>query len=112
MTCGFQRCFVPAVKDGAELIVVIACWPAVRSEHWVRLLQAHAIENLAVVVGVNRCGSEPNLQFDGRSSAFDHMGHCLVEANDEEQVISIDVDIDAARTWRGQFSRLGRLRLV
>jgi predicted amidohydrolase len=108
----FPELFRPAARDGAELITVIACWPAVRSEHWVRLLQARAIENLACVVGVNRCGEEPNLVFDGRSCAFDHMGCPLFEANDEEQVIATQLDIAALRAWRGKFPALRDMRLA
>ena len=102
----FPELFRAALDDGAEMFVVIACWPAVRSEHWVRLLQARAIENLALVVGVNRCGSEPNLQFDGRSSAFDHLGKCLFEADGSEQVLTTRLDVDAMRKWREKFPAL------
>jgi len=102
----FPEIFREAVREGAEMITLIACWPAVRSEHWVRLLQARAIENLAPVIGVNRCGAEPGLSFDGRSAGFDHMGGSLFEAADEEQVIVQDVDIDAARRWREKFPAL------
>lgn len=106
----FPELFRPAAEQGAEIITLIACWPAVRSEHWVRLLQARAIENLAVVVGVNRCGEEPNLSFDGRSSAFDHMGNTLMEASSEEQVITIEIDIESARRWRRKFPALRDIR--
>ncbi len=102
----FPERFRPAIRDGAEMIVVIACWPATRSEHWVRLLQARAIENLAPVVGVNRCGREPGLEFDGRSAAFDHMGVPLFEADAREQVIQIEIDIKTARLWRRKFPAL------
>lgn len=107
----FPEIFRPAIQDGAELITVIACWPAVRSEHWFRLLQARAIENLAPVVGVNRSGREPNLEFDGRSAAFDHMGKTLFEASAEEQVVITEIDIDAARQWRDKFPALRDMRL-
>ncbi len=107
----FPEIFRPAVVDGAELITVIACWPAVRSEHWVRLLQARAIENLAPVVGVNRCGEEPNLTFDGRSCAFDHLGNTLFEADAQEQVVVTEIDIDEARRWRGKFPALRDMNL-
>lgn len=102
----FPELFRTAVADGAEMIVVIACWPAVRSEHWVRLLQARAIENLALVVGVNRCGNEPNLVFDGRSSAFDQLGRFLFEANAQEQVLTACLDVDVMRAWRKKFPAL------
>ncbi|MEM7477241.1 MAG: nitrilase-related carbon-nitrogen hydrolase [Planctomycetota bacterium] len=102
----FPERFRPAAAEGAELIVVIACWPERRSEHWVRLLQARAIENLACVLGVNRCGEEPGLTFDGRSSAFDHMGACQFECDAQEQVKSTSFDIEETRRWRNKFPAL------
>lgn len=102
----FPELFRPAVFRGAELLVVIACWPAVRSEHWVRLLQARSIENLAITVGVNRCGEEPKLTFDGRSCVFDHMGNQLLQASDQPQVLQCTVDIESMRKWREKFPSL------
>ena len=102
----FPELFRSAVDLGAELFTVIACWPAVRSEHWVRLLQARAIENLAFALGCNRCGSEPDLSFDGRSAAFDHLGRNLFEADAGPQVLTCHVDIDALRSWRDKFPAL------
>lgn len=107
----FPERFRPAAAEGAELIVVMACWPEIRSEHWVRLLQARAIENLAAVVGVNRCGEEPNLTFDGRSTAFDHMGVQLFEASSREQAVKTLFDIKTLRTWRKKFPALDDMRL-
>jgi omega-amidase len=106
----FPERFRPAVREGAELIAVIACWPSKRSEHWVRLLQARAIENLAAVVGVNRCGQEPGLEFDGRSTAFDHMGSQLFEADSASQVVHTEFDMAALRNWRSQFPALRDIR--
>ena len=108
----FPELFRTAVSHGAEMIAVIACWPAVRSEHWVRLLQARAIENLALVVGVNRCGSEPNLTFDGRSAAFDHLGGFLFEADAREQVLTARLDVEAMRAWRKKFPALRDSRMM
>ncbi|MBX3420233.1 MAG: hypothetical protein KF752_01620 [Pirellulaceae bacterium] len=102
----FPELFRPAALAGAELLVVIACWPAVRSEHWVRLLQARAIENQAVCMGVNRCGEEPGLKFDGRSCAFDHMGQQLFQADAQPQVLQAEVDVAALRRWREKFPAL------
>ena len=56
----FPESFRQAVTNGAELFAVIANWPSVRAEHWVTLLRARAIENQAYVIGVNRCGQDPN----------------------------------------------------
>ena len=107
----FPEVFRPAAGDGAELLCVIASWPAARSEHWVRLLQARAIENQAFTLGVNRCGKDPNLPYDGRTVAFDPMGQQLFEADGREQVVSLDIDPHQARKWRQQFPALNDMTL-
>ena len=106
----FPELFRQAAVDGAELITVIASWPEVRSEHWVRLLQARAIENLAYVVGVNRCGADPTLTYDGRTVGFDPQGNCLFEADRTEQVVVAKIDIEQARQWRTEFPALNDIR--
>ncbi|PAW62934.1 MAG: hypothetical protein B9S36_05750, partial [Verrucomicrobiia bacterium Tous-C2TDCM] len=46
----FPEPFREATALGAELFVVIANWPVARVDHWITLLRARAIENLAYVV--------------------------------------------------------------
>jgi len=106
----FPEIFRPAVLAGAEFIPVIASWPQARSEHWVRLLQARAIENLAVTAGVNRCGSDPSFDYDGRTAAFDQQGVALFEADAAAQVCTATLNIDAVRAWRAQFPALRDVR--
>ena len=102
----FPEAFRPAVRAGAEMFVIIANWPAVRSDHWVRLLQARAIENQAFVLGVNRCGTDPTHRYDGRSSLFDPMGREIFQADGREQVLTAEIDAGDARRWRDQFPAL------
>ena len=106
----FPEIFRPAVLAGAEFIVVIACWPTARSEHWVRLLQARAIENQAVTLGVNRCGNDPKFTYDGRSAAFDCMGQPVFECDATQQVRAWEVDINQVRQWRDKFPALRDIR--
>ena len=106
----FPEIFRQAARDGAEFLPVIASWPAARSEHWVRLLQARAIENQAFVVGVNRCGVDPKLRFDGRSVVFDPLGQPLFEADENEQVVASPIDADQVRSWRHEFPALQDMR--
>ena len=107
----FPELFRPAAQEGAELLVVVADWPEKRSEHWVRLLQARAIENQAFVLGVNRCGSDPTLNYDGRSSLFDPHGVQIFQADRREQVCQATIDPAIARSWREQFPALRDMRL-
>lgn len=98
----FPELFRPAA-DGSDLMIVIASWPEPRIEHWVRLLQARAIENLVWVLGVNRTGREPKLNYVGRSCLFDPHGKLIFEADARPQVISADIDPGEARRWREAF---------
>lgn len=102
----FPELFRPAAKGGAELMIVVANWPDKRSEHWVRLLQARAIENQSFVLGVNRCGSDPTFRYDGRSALFDPHGNTVFEMDAREQVRLAEVDGAVARKWREDFPAL------
>jgi predicted amidohydrolase len=107
----FPELFRPAARAGAEVIVVVANWPDKRSEHWVRLLQARAIENQAWVLGVNRTGSDPTLTYDGRSCLFDPHGREVFQAGRDEQVLTADIDPAVARQWRQDFPALRDMRM-
>lgn len=99
----FPELFRAGRMRGAEVFVVIANWPSVRVEHWLALLRARAIENQAVVLGVNRTGSDPLLAYPGASVAFDAMGERIGWGGEAEGVVSVGVDIGACRAWRDSF---------
>ena len=62
-------------RDAYDGILVVANWPAVRSEAWAVLLRARAIENQAHVLGVNRLGEDGNgVEHTGRSAWIDPQG--------------------------------------
>lgn len=102
----FPEAFRDATRQGAEVLAVIANFPAVRREHWVALLQARAIENQAYVVGVNRCGRDPNHDYAGQSMIVDPKGHTLAIAGDRPIVLTATVDIEALRDYRRAFPAL------
>lgn len=77
----------------ADLYVVIASWPARRAEHWMRLLQARAIENQCYVVGVNRTGRDPMLEYSGNSMIFDPLGKVVLDCKTGEGVFITDTEI-------------------
>ncbi|MCX5797042.1 MAG: carbon-nitrogen family hydrolase [Elusimicrobia bacterium] len=78
----------------ADVFVVIACWPARRAEHWMRLLQARAIENQCYVVGVNRTGRDPLLEYSGNSMIFDPMGEVVLDCRQGEGLFVAAADVD------------------
>lgn len=102
----FPEIFRSAVRAGAEMFVVIADWPSRREQHWVTLLQARAIENLAYVVGVNRSGADPYYPYPGRSLVADPQGRIVVDAGGREGIVSAEVDPEIVRAWRRDFPAL------
>jgi omega-amidase len=83
-----------------QLYTVIASWPEKRIHHWVRLLQARAIENQAYVVGVNRIGKDPYYEYPGRSIIVDPNGDILADAKDKETHIQASLDLAMLGKYR------------
>jgi predicted amidohydrolase len=106
----FPEVFRALAVAGAEVFVVIANWPAVRAEHWRTLLRARAIENHAFVVGVNRCGEDPNVAYAGGSVVFAPDGECLAEADPVEQVLSRELSLRELARSRVGFCSLRDVR--
>lgn len=106
----FPEVFRAAALGGAEVLAVIANWPASRAEHWRTLLIARAIENQAFVVGVNRVGADPNERYAGGSLIVDPRGRLLAEAGDGEAVLSAELDLASLRRYRAEFPALANAR--
>ncbi len=106
----FPELFRIGMQKGANLFIVIACWPKERIDHWVSLLKARAIENQAYVVGVNRVGSDPETEFGGRSLVIDPMGETLADAGMDESVAQAELDLSRLDAWREKFPVLKHAR--
>jgi len=102
----FPEVFREASARGADLMVVVANWPARRDRHWRALLGARAIENQAWVVGVNRAGADPNATYAGRSLVVDPTGVVRADLGEGERWLQLDVDMGEAARWRAEFPAL------
>ena len=87
-----------------DAIIYVAAWPTPRREVWQTLLKARAIENQAYVVGVNRTGDEPTLNYSGDSAVVDYYGRCMVECGGEEKVANVEIDINKLNAFRDKFN--------
>ncbi len=99
----FPELFRAGLAQGAECFVLGANWPKERAAHWKALLIARAIENQAFVIGVNRAGADPHLQYAGGSIAIDPSGEILIEMDDTQAVGSVTIDPASVRAWRERF---------
>lgn len=98
----FPEIFQIAAKK-ADVLFVIANWPAVRSAHWETLLRARAIETQSYVVGVNCVGKRDGEVYTGESMAVDSIGNILGKLSNKEGVLVCDLD-DRAWHLRQKFS--------
>jgi omega-amidase len=99
----FPELFRAGVKRGANLFAVIANWPTSRLDHWLTLLKARAIENQSYVIGVNRCGRDPNADYPGHSQIIDPHGGVLADAGESEGIVSATLDLPGLQTYRKKF---------
>ena len=102
----FPEVFREASARGADLMVVLANWPARRERHWLTLLQARAIENQAWVVGVNRAGADPQATYSGRSVVVDPRGVIRADAGEGPRWLRCEMDVEDVRSWRAEFPAL------
>lgn len=91
-----------ALEDGAKMIVIPAEWPLVRIEHWRALLIARAIENQCYIVGVNAVGETAGTVFGGHSMVVDPWGKIVVEAGEDAQLLTVDIEMDTIEEVRSR----------
>jgi predicted amidohydrolase len=94
----------------ADLFAIIANWPTSRLDHWLTLLKARAIENQAYVIGVNRCGRDPNADYPGRSQIISPRGEVLADAGEGEGAMPATLDLSELQAYRRKFPVLMDLR--
>jgi predicted amidohydrolase len=99
----FPELFRKGLSMGANLFVVLGCWPKSRIQHWVTLLKARAIENQAYMIGVNRVGNDQELEYGGRSMIISPTGEILADASDETVVMHSMIQEIKVREWRNSF---------
>ena len=87
-----------------DAIIYSALWPKPRRMVWRTLLQARAIENQAWVVGVNRVGSEPELEYAGDSMVIDFMGRIVKDAEDRACIEVVEFDSEEIERFRARFN--------
>ena len=106
----FPEVFRASARKGAEILIVIASWPQARHEHWLTLLRARAIENQAYMIGVNRCGADPDHIYAGGSQIIDPGGRILADAEDRETALAWQLDLQYLRDYRTQLPFLNDMR--
>ncbi|MBM3145729.1 MAG: carbon-nitrogen family hydrolase [Chloroflexi bacterium] len=92
----FPEMFRPYAMGGAKLVLIVSEWPERRIAHWTKLLMARAIENQCFFAAVNKVGVSLGVELGGRSAVIDPWGVPLVEADDQEALLTVEIDFREA----------------
>ncbi|MGD8779795.1 MAG: nitrilase-related carbon-nitrogen hydrolase [Ignavibacteria bacterium] len=99
-------------KEKVHAIINIANWPVPRIHHWKTLLKARAIENQCFMIGVNRVGEAPFNKYNGCSAVYDPMGEKIVLNENEEKIITVEIDLDKSKNIQERFRFLNDIKLI
>jgi len=120
ITFGVLVCFEIAFPEltriialnGASLIFVPASAPEEADYLWDARLKARAIDNQLFVVGVNRCGEIGNERYIGRSMVVSPRGEIIYACKNEEEIASVELDLDEITTERGSEPTFSEFEIV
>lgn len=107
----FPELFRLLLDGGAEVVLVVAAWPAKRVAHWRLLAQSRAVENQSYVLACNTAGTHAGVEMGGGSLAVDPWGTVLGEAGTAEEVLVVDIDTATVAATREAFPVLADRRL-
>ncbi len=98
----FPEMFRAYALAHAGVIFLPAEWPRARLAHWQILLRARAIENQMYMVACNRVGVSKDIHFSGHSYVVDPWGQVVVEAGEDEELLTAEIELDKVDQARCQ----------
>lgn len=109
----FPELYRVLIDQGAQSVIVPAAWPAARLEHWRLFTTVRAVEQQVLLIACNAVGVQNgDVRLGGHSRVVDPWGEVLVEAGDEEQVVTCRVDPQVVDVVRERFPALSDRRLA
>lgn len=90
-------------REDYDVLLHVACWPALRRSAYDALLRARAIENLCYVVSVNRTGREKFTEYDGGSCVLSPDGEVQGILGSATGVTHSTLSLSALREYRRRF---------
>jgi predicted amidohydrolase len=81
-------------KQGAEILITTAAWPAQRIHHFNLLAEARALENTCYHIAVSRIGIEKTnveVTYAGSSRIINPMGEVMSSAKEKDQVLIVNL---------------------
>jgi len=86
--------------QGLDVLFVVSQWPKERIFHLQSLTVARAIENQMFVVCCNSCGTANGTVYGGNSAAVDPWGQVIFRGDEEEKILTAELDLNILRDIR------------
>lgn len=87
-----------------DAAIVVANWPASRTDAWQILTKARAIENQCYLVGCNRVGDDPQIRYKGCSVILDPLGRELATGGEhKETTLTAEISLEDLNRYRTHF---------
>lgn len=102
----FPEQFRRMVDNGATLFAVTAAWPQQRLDDWRLFCRARALENQSFLLACNHTGDCGGTVGAGHSMAVAPDGTVLAEADEAEQILVAELDLNEAQRFRRRFPAL------
>ena len=106
----FPELFRQNTRAGALLHILPAAFPHPRLEHWRKLVCARAIENQTNFIATNQSGVEDHgsglgeAHYFGHSMVVDPWGEIVTEANEDECLLQVEIDLSNVNRVRKKLS--------
>lgn len=106
----FPELFRRNTEAGALLHILPAAFPHPRLEHWRKLVCARAIENQTYFIAANQSGVEDHgssvgqTHYFGHSMVVDPWGEILAEANEDECLLQVEINLSNVSRVRKELS--------
>ena len=108
---GIVVCIRTCAKKGADLIIVpTANTKAEPMEMFEWEMRVQAMQNQVFIAMCNRVGTEDKMQFAGESIVIDPRGKVLAKADDREQLLVCDIDLQEVKKVRSSLDYLSLRR--
>lgn len=89
-----------------DVILCCANWPKARQYAWDMLCTTRAMENQSYLIGVNRTGSDPEIEYVGGSRFVQPYGYVVGSLGAEVGELEADIDMETMRHQRESFNSL------
>lgn len=98
------------VLQGAKLALICAQWPTSRKDHWLKLLQARALENQIYILACNRIGKKDKLKYPGHSCVISPWGEIEFLMKQNQNVGIYEVNLSLIEKIRREYPFLNDVR--